>query len=88
MASERCNMKSLPIRLIISMLDDDDGVSEETWNELCFWLNAQYGSDVTAVLHGAVNATDGRLYLKGGTQVKVEHALNDLVRKAMLTEEH
>lgn len=79
-------MKSLPIRLIISMLDDDDGVSEETWNELCFWLNVQYGSEVTAMLNNAVDATDGRFYLKGGTQVEVEQALNDMVRRAMLEE--
>ncbi len=84
-------MKSLPIKLIISMLDDDDGISEETWNELCYWLNAQYGSEVTAVLTNAViieikDATDGRVYLKGGRQVEVEQALNDWVRKAMLME--
>lgn len=55
------------VKMVMSMLDDDHGVSEETYNHLCelreaLSPNSSTRSDLDAIMR-QVDATDGRFYL-------------------------
>lgn len=55
------------VKMVMSMLDDDHGVSEETYNHLrelreALSPNSSTRSDLDAIMR-QVDATDGRFYL-------------------------
>lgn len=55
------------VKMVMSMLDDDHGVSEETYNHLCelrgaLSPNSSTRSDLDAIMR-QVDAIDGRFYL-------------------------
>jgi len=79
-------MKSLPISLTISMLADEHGVSEVTWELLCTWIDARFSPEITSAIMNSVDATDGRFYLTEDNKIHLERTLSDLVRELLIQE--
>lgn len=52
------------LKKLIGILDDDHGITEESYNAIRDHVEHVLGHDAAYVLDGWVQATDGRFYLK------------------------
>ena len=68
------------IDLIIAMLDDEEGISEKTYNALLIWVDT-FSPKMVNVLTTLVEASEGRFYLEEGDVQACRDQLNSIVRE-------
>jgi hypothetical protein len=73
------------IKLIISILNDDHGVSQETWDVMMDWMMT-FSPEFSWLVSSRVEATDGRYYVKEGKAQELQDRLEDYIRKTMTEE--
>jgi hypothetical protein len=71
------------IKLIISILNDDHGVSQETWDVMMDWTMT-FSPEFSWLVSSHVEATDGRYYVKEGKVQELQDQLEDYVRRELV----
>jgi hypothetical protein len=73
------------IKLIISILNDDHGVSQETWDVMMDWMMT-FSVELADIVSRSVRCTNGRYDIKAESADELQEHLLDYVRKTLVQE--
>jgi hypothetical protein len=79
------------IKLIISILNDDHGISQETWDVMMDWM-LTFSVELVDIVSRSVDVIDGRYYIKANQAQVVKSCIitrlhnHQYVRRALIQE--